>query len=62
MQRNLLEIDFRRAVRFGTACIGILMFSAAMQVAAPGAAGAATTSSCVKTIEPLGNGGGDLTP
>jgi hypothetical protein len=55
MQRNLLEIDFRRAVRFGTACIGILMFSAAMQVAAPGPAGAATASSCVKTIEPLAN-------
>jgi len=55
MQRSLLQIDFRRAVRFATAFAGMLMFSASMQVAAPGPAGAATTSACVKTIEPLAN-------
>ncbi len=53
MQRNISPIDLRRAVRFGTAFAGMLMFSAAIQAAAPGPAGAATTSACVKTIEPL---------
>ncbi len=55
MQRSLLKFDLSRAVRFGTACAGLVIFSAAMQVAAPGPAGAATASSCVKTIEPLAN-------
>ncbi len=55
MKRNLLKFDLSRAVRLGTACAGLVIFSAAMQVAAPGPAGAATASSCVKTIEPLAN-------
>jgi hypothetical protein len=61
MQRNLVETDLRRAVRFATAFATMLLFSAAMQAAAPGPAGAATTSACVKTIEPLADADRTLT-